>query len=78
MALIDLGGAAQLGDSSARGPRVGRGLAKQCPPQRRTVVGRVGDQARRLTEHLDGFVVAAGAQVLEADLVERLARAARR
>ena len=78
VALVNLGGAAQLGDGRAGGPGVGRGLAEQRPPQRCAVVGLVGDETRRLAEHLDRFVVAAGAQVIEADLVEGVGCAAGR
>ena len=76
VALVDLGGAAQLGDGGARGACVGRRLPEQRPPQRRAVVGLVGDQPGRLPEGLDRLVMAAGAQVLEADLVERMRGAA--
>src|SRR5882672_6864944 len=73
-ARVQLDGAAELSQRGAASARVGGRLAKQRPAQRGAVFGLVGHEARRLAESLDGFVVAAAAQVLEARLVQSARR----
>src|SRR6185436_3976083 len=75
---VQLKRAPQLRDGGAHGARVGGGLPEQGPTQRGAEVRLVGDQPRCLAQGLDGLVVTARLEVLQADFVQRTRRCIRR
>src|SRR3954470_16854173 len=76
VAFVQLQRPAQLRDGRPAGPRVRGRLTEQRPPEGGAEVGLVRYEAGRLAQRLDGLVVAACLQVLEADVVQGAGRSA--